>query len=422
MGSAVRRCAGGGRPVARRHPGSGARRDCSGRPASPARRGTRGATPPGPRPPPGGAECIALSCPFPRSGRGHPCPRTTSSRRRPMSSDTLSPVWIATNSRARSRRPIQVARSGAASSASISSGCEVFDQSPLVALAGDGEDAAALVGVGRLLERDVVEEGMDRRQACVPAPGAVTAFLLEVIEEVADEGCVQILEGQLRRGLPQSLCGEPQEQAKGVAVSGDGVRAGPALPQEAVGEEGLDQTGEVGARPSWLGPPSGFPACVPPAPAAPGRPRCTSTSRSHAHAPGRWPASGSPFRHRSPPDTSRAGCGRQSDAACRAACGPRPRRRPAVAGRRPTSRETLAKLYSGRPGLVTRTPLSERKKAGAVAGRRTTRSLCAGIIGEDLAGRVMDRHEPGLAELRPPDLARSLPPDPRPPDRVPALR
>jgi hypothetical protein len=37
---------------------------------------------------------------------------------------------------------------------------EVLDQSPLVALAGDGEDAAALVGAGRLLERDVLEEGM----------------------------------------------------------------------------------------------------------------------------------------------------------------------------------------------------------------------------------------------------------------------
>ncbi len=75
---------------------------------------------------------------------------------------------------------------------------------------------------------------------------AVTACFLEVIEEVADEGCVQILEGQLRRGLPQPLFGESQEQAEGVPVSRDGVRAGSALPQETVGEEGLHQTGEVG--------------------------------------------------------------------------------------------------------------------------------------------------------------------------------
>ena len=91
---------------------------------------------------------------------------------------------------------------------------EVFDQSPLVALAGDGQDAATLVGVGRLLERDVAEEGMDRRQAGVPAPGAVGTFLLEVIEEVADEGCVQILEGQLRRDLPQSLAANRRSRRK----------------------------------------------------------------------------------------------------------------------------------------------------------------------------------------------------------------
>src|SRR5207248_7786483 len=107
------------------------------------------------------------------------------------------------------------------------------------------QDTAALVGVGWLLEPEVVEEGMDGRQARVPAPGAVAAGFLKVIEEVADEGRVQILEGQLRRGLPQSLLGESQEQAESVPVSRDGVRAGPTLPQETVGEEGLHQTGEV---------------------------------------------------------------------------------------------------------------------------------------------------------------------------------
>ena len=171
---------------------------------------------------------------------------------------------------------------------------EVFDQPPLVALAGDGQDAAALVGVGRLLERDVLEEGMDRRQACVAAPGAVAAFLLEVIEEVADEGRVQILEGQLRRGLPQSLFGEPQEQAEGVPVSGDGVRAGPALPQETVGEERLDQTGEVGARVSWLDLLRAFqPACRQFQQLRDGLDVPVRLVHMHVSR-GRWPASASP--------------------------------------------------------------------------------------------------------------------------------
>jgi hypothetical protein len=71
---------------------------------------------------------------------------------------------------------------------------EVFDQSPSIALAGDGQYATTLLGVGWLLEGDVMKEGMDCRQPGVPTPGAIPAFLLEVIEEVADKGRVQIFE------------------------------------------------------------------------------------------------------------------------------------------------------------------------------------------------------------------------------------
>jgi hypothetical protein len=67
---------------------------------------------------------------------------------------------------------------------------EVFDQPPFVPLAGDGQDAAALLGIGRFLKRDVVEEGMDGCQPRVPAPGAVPAPRLEVIEKIADEAGV----------------------------------------------------------------------------------------------------------------------------------------------------------------------------------------------------------------------------------------
>ena len=96
-----------------------------------------------------------------------------------------------------------------------------------------------LRGVGGLLEGDVVEEGVDCRQPGVPAPGAVVPFLLEVIEEVADEGSVQLFERQPRRHFPQLPGCKMQQKAKGVAVSGDGVAAGSALPQQAVGEEPL---------------------------------------------------------------------------------------------------------------------------------------------------------------------------------------
>jgi hypothetical protein len=40
-----------------------------------------------------------------------------------------------------------------------------LDQSPLVLLARNGEDVATLVGAGRLLKLDILEKGMDSREA-----------------------------------------------------------------------------------------------------------------------------------------------------------------------------------------------------------------------------------------------------------------
>ena len=48
-----------------------------------------------------------------------PAPKTTSSQRRPMSSEMRSPVWAATSSKVQSRRSAHVVRSGAENSASI---------------------------------------------------------------------------------------------------------------------------------------------------------------------------------------------------------------------------------------------------------------------------------------------------------------
>ena len=58
--------------------------------------------------------------PFPLHLICAPIPKTTSSQRRPISSDTLSPVWIAVKRKVQSRRPIQVFLSGAFVRASIS--------------------------------------------------------------------------------------------------------------------------------------------------------------------------------------------------------------------------------------------------------------------------------------------------------------
>jgi hypothetical protein len=58
--------------------------------------------------------------PLPRQHTWAPLPRCTSRHASPVNSDTRRPVCKATRSRVRSRRPIHVARSGAARRAVIS--------------------------------------------------------------------------------------------------------------------------------------------------------------------------------------------------------------------------------------------------------------------------------------------------------------
>jgi hypothetical protein len=56
------------------------------------------------------------------------------------------------------------------------------------------------------------------------------ALVLEVIQERADQRCVEIVEVELAGLLAGSLVGESEKQAQRVAVGRDRVRAGVALP------------------------------------------------------------------------------------------------------------------------------------------------------------------------------------------------
>lgn len=84
------------------------------------------------------------------------------------------------------------------------------------------------------------EQRVHRRQPGVAGADAVVALGLEVVEEPADEGGVEVLEPEGGGRLARFLRGEPQQQAEGVAVGGDRVWAGPALGHEPLGEECLD--------------------------------------------------------------------------------------------------------------------------------------------------------------------------------------
>ena len=56
----------------------------------------------------------------------------------------------------------------------------------------------------QLVQGDLAEEGPDRGQAGVAGARPVAALVLEMAEEVADEGGVEVFELQFRRRLVQS--------------------------------------------------------------------------------------------------------------------------------------------------------------------------------------------------------------------------
>jgi hypothetical protein len=69
---------------------------------------------------------------------------------------------------------------------------EEFHDSTLEALARDREDPLAEQRVGRIREGDVAEEGVERREAGVAAASGVAALTLEVVQELAEEGGVEV--------------------------------------------------------------------------------------------------------------------------------------------------------------------------------------------------------------------------------------
>jgi hypothetical protein len=85
---------------------------------------------------------------------------------------------------------------------------------------------------------------VDRRQPGVAGPGAVAPFGLEVLEERADQRCVEVSEVQLAGLFAGLLLGEAQQQPERGAVGGHRPGAGVALGQQPVGKERLERRGE----------------------------------------------------------------------------------------------------------------------------------------------------------------------------------
>lgn len=130
-----------------------------------------------------------------------PTPRVTSQRRSPHSSETRRPVWMASTSRAWSRRPRRVPRSGAATSVDLGTS-EVGDVGPTGALGADGKDALDEPGVLGMAQRGEPKERVDRGQPGFAGANGNASVGLEVVEKRADERSVEALEAELGRRCP----------------------------------------------------------------------------------------------------------------------------------------------------------------------------------------------------------------------------
>ena len=164
--------------------------------------------------------------------------------RAPISSETRSPVWMASVSIAWSRRPTQRLRSGASISASDSGGEEGHECVGRIAWAGS-QHARDHGGVFGVAQRGVAEQRADRGQPQVAGAGAVGA--------VVSRGGRGTRRSAARRGRPSPAptgdcrCGRAakhEQQPERVAVGGDRVRAGVQLADQPVGEERLQRRGE----------------------------------------------------------------------------------------------------------------------------------------------------------------------------------
>ena len=115
-------------------------------------------------------------------------------------------------------------------------------------LGRDRQDPGDVGGVLGVAQRREAEQGVDRGQPGVAAADGVAPLALEVVEERADHGRVQVSDIEPARWGSGARRGEAEQQPQGVAVGGDRVRAGPALGDQPLGEERLHGRGDRGHR------------------------------------------------------------------------------------------------------------------------------------------------------------------------------
>jgi hypothetical protein len=93
--------------------------------------------------------------------------------------------------------------------------------------------------MGRFLESHVLKEGMNRRQTDVAGTSTILSAFLEMIEEITNEGHVQVLDREIRGGFTEPFFGKTEEQTERIAIPRDCMGACSLLSKQSIRKEGL---------------------------------------------------------------------------------------------------------------------------------------------------------------------------------------
>jgi len=111
-----------------------------------------------------------------------------------------------------------------------------------VTLARHRQDSLAMKHVRGLAHGHEPEEGSDRSKTGIAAAGGVAAQGFDMDQEVANERGVDVFDLQFRRHPSGSFTDEAQQQAEGVSITGNRVRARLHLSAKPIREELLEES------------------------------------------------------------------------------------------------------------------------------------------------------------------------------------
>lgn len=118
----------------------------------------------------------------------------------------------------------------------------------------DGQDLLDHLRVVEGEEHGVAKQRVDRGQTVVAGAGTVAAFGLHMAQEPGDQLVVELIEPHSLRRCAGDLLGVVQQQAPGVSVAGNRVRARVLLLDQLDAEESLQHRRQIAHGPSLAGP------------------------------------------------------------------------------------------------------------------------------------------------------------------------